>query len=67
MAAKKEKTYKESVDRLEEILSKLENDDMQIDEIATSVKEAAELLKNCKSILLETNKAVEAALKELDD
>ena len=66
MAKKEVKGYKESVERLEEILEKMQNGEMDIDELAANVKEASELLANCKSKLTVTNETVEKLIKGLD-
>lgn len=58
--------YKNAMDRLEAILGRIDNSEMEIDELAGSVQEATELLKKCRKILLETEKNVQEALSDLD-
>lgn len=58
--------YKSAMDRLEEILSKIDNSEMEIDELAGQVQEATELLRKCRQILLTTEKNVQEALASLD-
>ena len=58
--------YKAAMDRLEEILSKIDNSEMEIDELAGQVQEATELLRKCRQILLTTEKNVQEALASLD-
>ena len=48
--------YKNAMARLEEILSKIDNSEMEIDELAGQVQEATELLRKCRQILLATEK-----------
>lgn len=58
--------YKNSMNRLEEILSKIDNSEMEIDELAGQVQEATELLRKCRQILLTTEKNVQEALEAFD-
>ena len=58
--------YKNAMERLEAILTRIDNSEMEIDELAGSVKEATELLKKCRQILLSTEKNVQEALESLD-
>jgi exodeoxyribonuclease VII small subunit len=55
--------YSEAVERLDEIISKIENDDIDVDELSLNVKEAIELIKLCKSKI---NKA-ELEVKQVVD
>lgn len=59
--------YKNAMDRLESILEKIDNSEMEIDELAGNVQEATELLKKCRQILLATEKNVQEALDSLND
>lgn len=58
--------YKNAMARLEEILSKIDNSEMEIDELALEVQEATQLLRKCRQILIATEKNVQEALAELD-
>ena len=58
--------YKNAMARLEEILSKIDNSEMEIDELAVEVQEATQLLRKCRQILIATEKNVQDALAELD-
>ena len=58
--------YKNAMARLEEILSRIDNFEMEIDELAGQVQEATELLRKCRQILLTTEKNVQEALASLD-
>ena len=59
---------KRSIDwsRLEAILERIDNSEMEIDELAENVQEATGLLKKCRQILLDTEKSVQGALESLD-
>ena len=63
----KSANYKESMDRLEEILEGIDGADIGVDELAERVDEAAKLLKSCKSILTKTQNKVTSVLSELED
>lgn len=59
--------YKSSMDRLETILEQIDNSEMEIDELASAVQEATELLKKCRRILVDTEKNVQEALANLEE
>ncbi|SHK53286.1 exodeoxyribonuclease VII small subunit [Fibrobacter sp. UWEL] len=58
--------YKNAMERLEGILSRIDNSEMGIDELAGQVQEATELLRKCRQILLKTEQNVQEALANLD-
>ena len=58
--------YKNSMDKLEGILERIDNSEMGIDELSDQVREATELLKKCRQILLKTEQSVKEALDSLD-
>ena len=41
--------YREAVQRLDEIISQIENEDVDVDELSLQVKEAVELIRVCKA------------------
>ena len=59
-------TYKESVAEIEEILEKLENDELDIDEVALKVKRVSVLLKYCKEKLSATDKEIQTIIEDLE-
>ena len=66
MAAKK-LTYQEAVNEIDEILSKIENDELDVDELSAKVKRVSSLIKLCKEKLHKTEAEVENILKEMED
>lgn len=66
MAAKKT-SYSEAMAEIEEILEKIENEELDVDELAEKVKRVSVLLKTCKDKLTKTNEQVEQILKEMED
>ncbi|WP_298770443.1 exodeoxyribonuclease VII small subunit [uncultured Fibrobacter sp.] len=58
--------YKTAMERLESILERIDNSEMEIDELAGAVQEATGLLRKCRQILLTTEKNVQEALSNLD-
>ncbi len=67
MNNKKTVTYNEAMAEVEEILEKIENEELDVDELAEKVKRVSVLLKICKDKLLKTNEQVEQILKEMED
>lgn len=63
----KEITYKEAMTEMEQILEKIEKEELDVDELAEKVKRVSELLKICKDKLLKTNEQVEQILKEMEE
>ncbi|MCK5729739.1 MAG: exodeoxyribonuclease VII small subunit [Draconibacterium sp.] len=60
-------SYNEAMTEIEEILEKIENEELDVDELAEKVKRVSVLLKICKDKLHKTNKQVEQVLKEMED
>lgn len=60
--------YRKAVERLDEIISKIENEDVDIDELSIQVKEAVELIRLCKAKIdkaeMEVKQVVEDFAKE---
>ena len=59
-------TYQEALDEIEEILSKIEKEELDIDELSEKVNRVSFLLKFCKDKLHKTNEEVEKILGEMD-
>ncbi|MBR0503080.1 MAG: exodeoxyribonuclease VII small subunit [Paludibacteraceae bacterium] len=58
------KDYKSAITELEEILSQLEANELEIDELTTKAKRATELIKYCKDKLYKTTEEVNSILEE---
>ncbi len=67
MTNKKVVTYNEAIAEVEEILEKIENEELDVDDLAGKVKRVSVLLKICKDKLMKTNEQVEQILKEMED
>lgn len=65
--SKKQLSYNEAVDEIESIISKIENQELNIDELSANVKRVAELLNFCKLKLKNTEEEVQKILKEFDE
>ena len=60
-------SYNEAMAEIEDILEKIENEELDVDELAEKVKRVSVLLKICKDKLTKTNEQVEQILKEMED
>lgn len=60
--ANKEKKYEECIRQLEDIVSRLENDEMGIDELTTELKKAQQLIKLCRDKLTKTDEEIKKIL-----
>lgn len=68
MAVKKETyTYSEAMRRLEVIVSKIEGNELDIDELGENLKEAQKLIKFCKDKLYKTDQEIRKMLGEDGD
>ena len=67
MTTKKVITYTEAMAEVEEILEQIENEELDVDDLAEKVKRVSILLKICKDKLLKTNEQVEQILKEMEE
>ncbi|SHI73131.1 Exodeoxyribonuclease VII small subunit [Tangfeifania diversioriginum] len=65
--ATKKVSYNEAILEIEDILGKIENEELDVDELAEKVKRVSSLLKICKDKLLKTNEQVEQILKEMEE
>ena len=64
--AKKMIKYSEAVEKLNEILSELESERVDVDDVAVKVKEAVELIKLCRERIEKTELEVVKIVKEFD-
>ncbi|MFN3760714.1 MAG: exodeoxyribonuclease VII small subunit [Algoriphagus aquaeductus] len=56
-------TYTQAMQRLEAILTQLEEGNKTVDELSSLVKEAAELVKHCRSKLKSTEADIQQAFE----
>jgi len=62
----KKMTYNEAYSRLQEILSLVESNQLDVDQLSEKLKEAAELLKLCKEKLFVANEETKKILDEME-
>ncbi|HBN46864.1 MAG TPA: exodeoxyribonuclease VII small subunit [Prevotella sp.] len=63
----KETKYEEAIGKLEDIVQRLENDEMGIDEMTAELKKAQQLIKLCKDRLTKTDAEIQKILSEGKD
>lgn len=59
--------YSKAVKRLEEIIEKVENEEIDVDELSAHVKEAAVLIKGCKDKIEKAEMDVKKVVDGFDD
>lgn len=59
--------YKEAIEEIEMLLEKIENEELDVDDLSEKVKRISFLLKICKDRLYQTEQDVEKVFKEMDD
>ncbi len=65
--ATKKTSYQEAVNEIDEILAKIENEELDVDELSAQVKRVSSLIKLCKDKLHKTEEEVENILKEMEE
>ncbi len=65
--SKKNVSYKEAITEIEEILSRLENNELDVDELSDKVKRVSQLVTLCKEKLHNTEEEIDKILKEMDN
>lgn len=63
----KKMTYKEAVAEIDEILGKIEQEELDVDELSEKVKRVSFLIRFCKEKLHKTSTEVENILKEMEE
>ena len=64
---KKEISYTAAIKEIETILGKIENQELDVDELAGELRRVTELIKTCKSKLHSAESEVDKILKEIGD
>ena len=64
--AKKIQSYQAAIEELETILDKMEQNELQIDELSNQVKRASALINFCKTKLKSTEEDVENILAKME-
>jgi len=64
---KKKLTYKEAVKEVEDILEKLENEELDVDELTDKVKRVSQLIKYCKDKLNGTEKEIRGIIEDMEE
>ena len=59
-------SYKEALNRINSIVERIENDDPDIDELSNLVKEATQLISQCKAKLENTEAEIQSSLEKLN-
>ena len=54
--------YEESIKELESIVRRMENDELDIDTLATQLKRAQTLIKSCRDKLTKTDEEIKSIL-----
>ena len=62
--SKEEMKYEKAVSELEEIVDKMERDELDIDQLSEQLKRAKDLVKLCKDKLTKTDEEIKKLLSE---
>ena len=60
-------SYNEALIRLQEILEQMEQEDVNVDQLAKLTKEASKLIKACRTALRNTEKDIDDALNSINE
>jgi exodeoxyribonuclease VII small subunit len=64
--AQKTMTYQEAVDNIEDILQKIEHEELDVDDLTDKVKQVSKLIEICKKKLHNTEAEVEKILATME-
>jgi exodeoxyribonuclease VII small subunit len=64
--AKKEQTYGEAMQELQDIMYRIENEDLDVDVLLEEVKQAAALIRFCRDKLQKTNTEIQKILDKIE-
>jgi len=67
MAKKQAQTYKDALNEIEDIITEIEDETIDVDVLAEKVKRAADLIKYCRGKLVKTEKEVAKVLEEFEE
>lgn len=59
--------YSKAIKRLEEIISNIETEDIDVDDLASRVKEAVDLIRSCKAKIQKAEMEVKHVVENLED
>ena len=62
-----ETKYNKAIKRLEEIIEKIENEEIDVDELSEKVKEAVELITTCKDRIEKAEMEVKRVVDEMGE
>lgn len=65
--ATKKFNYKKALEEIEQIVQKIESEDIDVDELFTMVKRAADLIKQCKTKLKTTGDELDEIIQNLEE
>lgn len=65
--AKKKISYNDAIIEIEEILAKIENEELDVDELSLNVERVSNLLKICREKLHKTEEEVEKILIDMKE
>jgi len=64
---KKKISYQEAIEEVEDILAKIENEELDVDDLSDKVKRVHPLIKICKEKLFKTEEEVDKILNDIDE
>ncbi|MFO8021891.1 MAG: exodeoxyribonuclease VII small subunit [Perlabentimonas sp.] len=67
MGKKKQPTYAEAITEIEDIIERIESNELDVDNLSKDVKRVSELIKFCKAKLKATEEEVEKILEDFDE
>ncbi len=65
--ATKKFNYKKALEEIEQIVQKIESEEVDVDELSTMVKRAADLIKQCKTKLKTTGDELDDIIQNLEE
>jgi len=66
MAKKETFSYKEAIEEIEQIIYRLENEEIDLDDLSEKVKRASELISKCKDKLKNTEGEIDKIIHKIE-
>ncbi len=59
-------SYNQAIEEIQQIVDKIETEELDIDELSTNVKRITALIKQCRDKLQETEAEIEKLMKDIE-
>lgn len=65
--AKRKKSFSESIQEVEQVIQKIENNELEVDALFEQVKKSSDIISDCKSVIYKSDAELKKFFEELDN